>query len=180
MKRDKFVQFWNITANEWINNGTVTKHDDENGNHEFRVKELCSFKPDCESNLYNKKSRLFKRREFAETLQKQRDDVANAEVKARTGITLANRVVLGEEVLADLSAFMKEDAAQDNLLAERYADQEKRYEPFRQNSGTLHENEQEAEALETRRLCTGCHCRIRDNLRIDPAGRDAGCERPAG
>lgn len=60
MKRDKFVQFWNITANEWINNGTVTKHDDENGNHEFRVKELCSFKPDCESNLYNNYTSLKK------------------------------------------------------------------------------------------------------------------------
>lgn len=60
MKKDKFAQFWNITANEWLKNGIVSKHDDENGDQEFKIKELCSFKPDCDNILYKNYTSLKK------------------------------------------------------------------------------------------------------------------------
>ena len=53
MKEKKFNEFWAATAFEWYDNGFVVQHDTETGRIEIPIKDLCSFKPHCEKDLYN-------------------------------------------------------------------------------------------------------------------------------
>ncbi|MBQ9444400.1 MAG: hypothetical protein IJU43_08895 [Lachnospiraceae bacterium] len=79
-----------------------------------------------EAKLFNKKSRLYKKRLTSEKLAEKANYIIEDMVSAKRAITLKNRMNVGEKTLGYLCAFMDGNAEVDNSLAERYADASQR------------------------------------------------------
>ena len=81
-----------------------------------------------EAKLFNKNSRLYNKRLIADKLTEKSKGVQGELYAVRKNISLDNRMAVGEERLADLSAFMKGKEDTDNSMVERYADKNQRME----------------------------------------------------